>query len=153
MALKRNDVGIQSINILMSVSCLGLFSKIDRLIRSENSNSAPKKYIKDKKLKLIVEAVRIPIINNHSIINLHQTPAFLFSLLISGSDDSDFVSSSLKFLTGMELLILLNFDCSFNFVSFEPKSLRYGSSLGSNHLSEVVLFLNHFKSFKFSFNA
>ena len=92
--------------MLIRVSCLEFPPFIDRLILSENKSSPPRKYSKDRKLKFIVDEAKIPITNRHSIIYFHQTPAFLFNLLISGSDTSELESSACRSLPGIALLNL-----------------------------------------------
>lgn len=131
-------------NMLMRASCLELPPLMDRLIRSENNSKPPKKYMRDIKLKSIVDAAIIPMISMLSTMNLHHTPAFLFNLFISGSETSESVSSIWRSLAGIALFKRSNFVFAMSFappISISSKTNGFG---GGCHLTEVLFFLFNF---------
>ena len=76
-------------NMLIRASWRGFVPLIDKLILSVKSRRPPRKYMREMKLKSMVEEHKIPMIKMDSIMNFQQTPALRFSLLISGSDSSE----------------------------------------------------------------
>jgi len=132
-------------NILISASCLMLLPLIDKLIRSENRNSPPRKYMRETKLKSIVDEHKIPNIRMDSIMNFQHTPAFRFILLISGSDSSESESSNCISLAGMALLSLPSFECDIIFVCPKLKSSKAKGLAFGCQRTDVLFFLFDFR--------